>query len=82
MSGKQPVIIDTLGKLLDDGYRFNLWCLECRRGGISPIEPFVKKLGRDHPIHVRGHAKCAKCGRKNVEVRIQAPAGGVRPVQG
>ncbi|KQU97009.1 hypothetical protein ASD00_19475 [Ensifer sp. Root31] len=82
MSGKQTVIIDTLGKLLDDGYRFNLWCLDCQRGGISGIEPFAKKLGRDHPIYVRGHVKCSKCGRKNVEVRVQAPAAGERPVQG
>jgi hypothetical protein len=82
MPKQEPVIIDTLGKLQDDGYSFNLWCLDCRRGGISPIEPFVKKLGRDHPLYVRGHAKCSKCGGKNVEVRIQAPAAGERPVQG
>ncbi len=76
---KRAVVISTLGQLLDKGYSFNLWCLECRRGGISPIAPFVDKLGRDHPIYVRGHAKC---GRKNAEVRIQAPAAGERAVQG
>ncbi|KQW62846.1 MULTISPECIES: hypothetical protein [unclassified Ensifer] len=79
---KQAVVISTLGQLLDKGYSFNLWCLDCSRGGISPIAPFVMKLGRDHPIYVRGHAKCSKCGRKNVEVRIQAPAAGERTVQG
>ena len=36
MSGtKRAVVISTLGQLLDKGYSFNLWCLECRRGGIS-----------------------------------------------
>ncbi len=82
MVKKEPVVIDTLGKLLERGYRFNLWCLDCRRGGISPIEPFANKLGLDHPIYVRGHAVCSRCDRKNVEVRIQAPAAGERPVQG
>lgn len=79
---KKPVIIDTLGKLLDGGYRFNLWCQDCRRGGLSPIDPFIAKLGRDHPLYVRGHAVCSKCRGKNVEVRIQAPQAGDIPFQG
>ena len=82
MEKKEPVVIDTLGKLLERCYRFNLWCLDCQRGGISSVEPFAKKLGLDHPIYVTGHAKCSKCGGKNVEARIQAPAAGDRPVQG
>lgn len=82
MSGKiQPVIIDTLGKLHDKGYAFNLWCVDCTRGGLLPIEPFMKKLGRGHPMSIRGHVKCGKCGGKNVEVRIQAPQAGDRPFQ-
>ena len=32
MCGKQPVIIDTLGKLLDDGYRFNLLRVSAKSG--------------------------------------------------
>jgi hypothetical protein len=46
---------------------------------FTSIAPFVKKLGHDHSIYISGHAKC---GRKNVEVRVQAPAAGVRQVQG
>jgi hypothetical protein len=49
---------------------------------FTSIAPFVKKLGHDHSISISGHAECAKCGRKNVEVRVQAPAAGVRQVQG
>jgi hypothetical protein len=82
MPKQEPVIIDTLGKLQDDGYSFNLWCCDCTRGAILPIDPFVAKLGRDHPIYVRDHAKCGRCGGKNVEVRIQAPQAGERPFQG
>lgn len=78
---KKPVIIDTLGKLLDGGYAFNLWCVDCTRGGLLPIDPFVKKLGRDHSMSIKGHVKCGRCGGKNVEVRIQAPQAGERPFQ-
>lgn len=81
MAAQEPVIIDTLGKLMDGGYRFNVWCVDCTRGGLLPIEPFVKKLGRDHPMSIRGHVKCSKCGGKNIEVRIQAPQPGERPFQ-
>lgn len=68
------VVIETLGDMLDDGYRFNVWCLDCKRGRLIPVRPFVEKLGRDHPIYVADHVKCGKCGGKSVEVRIQPPA--------
>lgn len=82
MPAQEPVIIDTIGKLMDKGYRFNMWCQDCQRGGISPIEPFVEKLGRDHGFDVERYAKCSKCGGKNIEVRIQAPQPGESPFQG
>lgn len=76
MPAQQPVIIDTLGKLLDKGYQFNMWCQDCTRGAIVSVEPFVEKLGRDHGFAVERYARCGRCGGKNIEVRIQAPQGG------
>ncbi|PDT80588.1 hypothetical protein [Sinorhizobium sp. BJ1] len=67
------VAIETLGDMLDDGYRFNVWCLKCKRGRLLPVQPFVDKLGRDHELYVADHIKCSKCGGKNIELRLQAP---------
>lgn len=66
--------IDTLGAMHDDGYRFNVWCLDCQRGALVPAAPFVKKLGRQHHIDITGHVKCSKCGGKNISLKLQAPS--------
>lgn len=68
------LIIDTLGAMLDDGYRFNVWCVNCQRGGLISPEPFVRKLGRQHHIDITGHVKCSKCGGKNISLKLQAPS--------
>jgi hypothetical protein len=68
------IAIDTLGAMLDDGYRFNVWCRGCERGALISVEPFVKKLGRQHHIDVTGHVKCSKCGGKNISLKLQPPS--------
>lgn len=61
---KKPGVIDTLGKLLDKGDSFNLWCIDCRRIGLTGTEPFIAKLGaRIQPMleEMRYAAKSDRC---------------------
>lgn len=67
------ITVSTLGDMQDKGYRFNVWCERCQRGGILPVAPFVEKLGRHHSMDVRGLLRCKECKQKDVEIRVQPP---------
>lgn len=63
--------ISTIGDFADGGYSLNVWCDRCQRGGVIGMEPFIGKLGRDHPARFQGHIVCSKCGNKDIELRLQ-----------
>jgi len=63
--------ISTIGDFADGGYSLNVWCDRCQRGGVIGMEPFIAKLGRDHPARFHGHIVCSKCGNKDIELRLQ-----------
>jgi hypothetical protein len=73
--------IDTLGKLLDVGYRLECYCNNC--GGVgqgaADLPSLISKLGRDFNFigeSLKPHLPCPDC-LSNMEFRLHAPAGGV-----
>jgi hypothetical protein len=67
------IVMDTLGKLADRGYQFNLWCCTCRSGRLVSCESMRQRLGSDHSHYVVGKFRCKDCNGKDIEVRVSPP---------
>lgn len=76
--------INSIGKLIDHGYRVALYC-ENPRDGLTcnfvkwlDLEKLAAKLGRNHGClasDITPHLWCTKCGGKKVSVRLHPPTG-------
>jgi len=63
-----PVTIDTL---IEHKMGAFLSCPTCRHAGDIDLERLAGRLGRDWTfINRRWPVRCARCGNRNVEVRI------------
>jgi len=73
-----PVVIDTLGKLIDHGRGAFMRCPTCAEAGRPDVRDIdltrlAGHLGRNWRfINRRWPVKCATCGEKTVKVRITA----------
>lgn len=79
--------VNTVGKLIDNGYKVALYC-ENPRDGLTcgfvkwlDLEKLAAKLGRDHgclAADITPHLWCTKCGGKKVSLRMH-PFKGSHP---
>ncbi len=73
-----PLVIDTIGKLIDGGYELGAHCAErgCNHFGWLDLEMLAKRLGRDHRsmrADLVPHLRCSRCGSKNVSITLHPP---------
>ncbi|SFI81047.1 hypothetical protein [Aerobium aerolatum] len=76
--------VDTLGVLIDHGYKVALYC-ENPRDGLTcgfvkwlDLEKLAAKLGRDHSClrdDLVPNLFCTKCGGKKVSIRLHPYTG-------
>lgn len=74
--------VNTIGKLIDNGYKVALYC-ENARDGLTcnfvkwlDLEKMAAKLGRDHGClrdDLVPHLFCTKCDGKKVSIRLHPP---------
>jgi hypothetical protein len=71
----EPVVLDTVGKMADRGYRLGVHCENhsCRHVGIISYRDLEKTLGRDHSFFVKDKLVCSKCGGKALTVHHMPP---------
>lgn len=74
-----PFTLDTLGKMLDEGYRLESYCDTSRGCGRSQgsidIAALAARLGRDHPCghdDLAPHLPCPDC-LADLTVRLHPP---------
>ena len=63
----RPLVLDTLGKLIDNGMQLTAYCHErdCGHSATLDLKELVARLGRNHdPSAARllPHLTCLKCG--------------------
>lgn len=72
---KYPYRLDTIGKLLDDGFELTAWCHRwvdgtvCRHHVKLDLEALCQRLGRNHGcMHwdIAPLLRCSKCGARGV----------------
>ena len=78
--------IDTLGILIDDGYRLAIYCEDqnCRHWVWADLPALAERLGRDHGcLHddFTPKLRCTKCGGRRFGIRLHPPhrPGTLRP---
>ena len=72
-SGRKAV----LGDAVRDGLLLWLSCTGCRHRARRVPAELARVLGYDYPLpDLSTRMKCSKCGRREVEVRLEQPRDG------
>ena len=71
---KTPIVIETLGDLLDHGYGLSAACRACGRHGRVDVAGAAERLGRSRS-YVGGRLPlgCGACGSRDVSLAVLAP---------
>jgi hypothetical protein len=58
-----PIVLSTIGHLIDYGYRLSSWCSVCFRHGEIDLQALAARVGRDRSyLRPSLRFRCKECG--------------------
>ena len=67
---KEPIIIATLGDLIERRYCMWLHCRDCGRHARADLPSLAARLGSDHPYTDPLPMRCSGCGSRDIAFTI------------
>lgn len=71
---ERPIHVETIGDMLDFGYRLNAWCESCTTSRPVDLRRAAMKVGAGvRPRDLK--LKCTGCGGRQVSISVVPPKG-------